>query len=73
MKKQIQVRIFPDGRIEAETKNIKGSTCLKYIKPLEELLQAKTVDSHFTEDYYETVNQTAENREERELDRDEQQ
>ncbi|MGN0193782.1 MAG: DUF2997 domain-containing protein [Pseudoramibacter sp.] len=72
MKKQIQVRIFPDGRIEAETKNIKGNTCLKYIKPLEEMLQAKTVDSHFTDEYYETVNQAAENDQERELTQNEQ-
>ncbi|MBR6979519.1 MAG: DUF2997 domain-containing protein [Prevotella sp.] len=54
MARQIQIRIFPDGRIEAETKNIKGKQCLKYLLPLEQLLDAKIVDSDFTSEYYET-------------------
>ncbi|MCH4072049.1 DUF2997 domain-containing protein [Pseudoramibacter sp.] len=72
MKKQIQVRIFPDGKIKAETQNMKGSACLKYIKPLEEMLQAKTVDSHFTDEYYETESQIEENNQEKETIRNEQ-
>lgn len=53
MGKQLQIRIFPDGRVHAETKNMKGKTCLKYIKTVEEILQARTVDSQFTKEYYE--------------------
>ena len=53
MGKQLQIRIYPDGRVQAETKNMKGKTCLKYIKTVEELLQARTVDSQFTKEYYE--------------------
>lgn len=56
MGKQIRIRIYPDGRIESQTVNIKGKTCLKYIKPLESLLDAKVVDSEFTSEYYETTN-----------------
>lgn len=53
MKKQIQIRIFPDGHVESETHNIKGKSCLKYIAILEKLLEARTVDSEFTSEYYE--------------------
>ena len=56
MGKQIQIRINPDGKIESRTINIKGKSCLKYIKPLESLLDAKVVDSEFTNEYYETSN-----------------
>lgn len=51
--KQIQIRIYPDGTVRAETKNIKGKKCLKYIAPIETLLRARTVDSNFTSEYYE--------------------
>ena len=53
MKKQIEIKIHPDGRIETVTRNIKGKTCLKYVQPLETLLEAKVVDSEFTSEYYE--------------------
>lgn len=54
MAKQITIRIYPDGKIEAQTHNIKGKTCMKYLQPLEEMLEARTVDSEFTQEYYET-------------------
>lgn len=53
MKKQIEIKIHPDGRIETVARNIKGKTCLKYVQPLETLLEAKIVDSEFTSEYYE--------------------
>ncbi len=53
MKKQIEIRIFPDGKIETVTHNMKGKTCLKYLQTLEQLLQARVVDSDFTSEYYE--------------------
>ena len=53
MAKQIQIRIFPDGHIETVTKNIKGKQCLKYLQPLEQLLDAQVTDSEFTSEYYE--------------------
>ena len=52
MKKQIKIRVYPDGTIKSQTVNIKGKTCLKYIKEIENLTNAKTVQSEFTEEYY---------------------
>lgn len=57
MAKQIKIRIFPDGSVQAITENIKGKQCLQYIQPLEKALEARVVDSEFTKDYYETVAQ----------------
>ncbi len=56
MGKQIKIRIYPDGKIESQTVNTKGKSCLKYIQPLESLLEAKIVDSEFTHEYYEVNN-----------------
>lgn len=53
MKKQVQVRIFPDGRIEAEVDGVKGRKCADYIKVLEEIMQAKTDKIEYKADYYE--------------------
>lgn len=53
MKKQIEIRIRPDGTIDTVTRNVKGKACLKYIAVLEQLLEARTVDSEFTSEYYE--------------------
>jgi hypothetical protein len=53
MKKQIEIRIYPNGKIETATHNVKGKACLDYIAPLEKLLEAKVIDSEFTSEYYE--------------------
>lgn len=52
MKKQLQVRIYPDGKIDAKTLGIKGEKCTEYIKTFEQLLKARVVESEFTEEYY---------------------
>lgn len=54
MSKQLQIRIYPNGEIEAKTLGIKGEKCTGYIPTLEALLQARTVESAFTEEYYQT-------------------
>ncbi len=54
MAKQIKIRVYPDGRIESETVGIKGKSCMKYIKDVENLTGAKTVNSQFTKEYYES-------------------
>ncbi len=54
MSKQIQIRVYPDGRIESKTLGVKGKSCIKYIKEVENLTGAKTVKSEFTKEYYET-------------------
>ena len=60
MSKQIQIRIYPDGKIKAETKGIKGKGCTGYIKLIENLLDAKAVDSGYTAEYYEQSSATGE-------------
>ena len=52
MSKRIQLRVYPDGRIEAHTEGVKGKKCTDYIKVLEELLQAETIESTYTPEYY---------------------
>ncbi|MGD8191875.1 DUF2997 domain-containing protein [Brevibacillus ginsengisoli] len=54
MAEKIQIRIFPDGRIQAETKGIKGEKCTDLIPILEKLLNAEAVEAEYTEEFYET-------------------
>lgn len=54
--KQIKLRIYTDGKIDAETNGIKGKACLNYISILEQLTGAVTVDSAFTPEYKERDN-----------------
>lgn len=53
MKKQIKIRVYPNGKIESETVGIKGKACLGYIKDIEQLTGGTVLDSQFTEEYYE--------------------
>lgn len=52
--KKVVIKITEDGKIFAETIGIKGKQCLDYIHVLEELLDAETIDSEFTTEYFET-------------------
>ena len=54
MSKKIQIRIFPDGTIQADVQGIKGERCTDYIKILEDILEAKTVDSDYTPEFYQS-------------------
>ena len=54
--KKIKLRIYTDGKIDAETQGIKGKACLDYIAILEQLTGATTLDSDFTAEYKETDN-----------------
>jgi hypothetical protein len=56
---QIIVTIAPDGAIVAETRGIKGPSCLEYINLLEDLLDAETASSAFTPEYAEIEQNTA--------------
>ncbi|WP_349409946.1 DUF2997 domain-containing protein [Pseudalkalibacillus sp. SCS-8] len=61
-KKKIKIRIGEDGQIFAETIGLKGKECLTYIEQLEKLLDAETIDSNYTAEYYETeINSTQQN------------
>ena len=54
MKKQLQIRIHPDGKIDATTLGIKGEKCTDYLSVFEQLLKARTIESTYTDEYYQT-------------------
>ena len=50
--KQLVVTIRRDGSVHAETLGMQGPECIDYIEALENLLEAQTTESSFTEDYH---------------------
>ena len=50
--KQIKVRIFPDGKVQAEVTGVPGKKCTDYISVLEDLLDAEVIESEYTSEYY---------------------
>ena len=50
--KQIIIKISPKGMIQAETVNMQGHECQKYIKSIEELTNAVSVDSSYKPEFY---------------------
>lgn len=53
VQENIQVTFGLDGSIKAETIGMKGKKCLTSIAALEDLLEAETVDSEYTKEFYE--------------------
>lgn len=51
-RRQIQVRLHPDGSITGETIGMKGASCLSAIALMEALVDATVTDSAFTKDFY---------------------
>lgn len=51
--KNLQIRIYPNGEIEAEAHGVKGKNCLKYLAEVERMANAVTKDSDFTSEYFE--------------------
>jgi hypothetical protein len=49
--KQLIVQVRPDGTVSAETLGMHGEECLDYIAVLENMLDAQTTESSFTEAY----------------------
>ncbi|WP_252214223.1 DUF2997 domain-containing protein [Clostridium sp. VAP41] len=54
MGKKIQLRIYPDGTIQANVEGVKGKKCTNYIKIIEDILVAEVIDSEYTPEYYES-------------------
>jgi len=52
MAKHVKVRLYPDGRIEAKTSQITDKSCMRMMKPIENMLNATVVESAFTPEYY---------------------
>lgn len=52
---RITVVVGADGQITAETHNAVGADCLPHVQVLEDLLDATTVDSDYTADWWKSV------------------
>ena len=50
----MQIRIYPDGKVQGDIDGIKGKQCTDYIGIIEELTEGRTWQSNFTEEFYET-------------------
>jgi len=50
--KQIKLRIFPDGQVQADVVGFQGKKCADYISILEEMLDAEAIDSERTAEYF---------------------
>ena len=50
----MQIRIYPDGKVQGDINGIKGKRWTDYISIIEELTESRTWQSSFTEEFYET-------------------
>ena len=55
-KKQLKIKLLPNGQIQMETVGIKGKKCLDYIPFLEEIADVKVTKTEYTAEYYEDEN-----------------
>lgn len=52
-KKQLKIKLLPNGKIEMETKGVKGKKCLDYVKLLRLIADVKVEHQELTSEYYE--------------------
>ncbi len=52
-KKQLKIKLLPNGEIQMETIGVKGKKCLDYVELLKILADAKVVKQELTNEYYE--------------------
>lgn len=60
-KKQLKIKLLPNGQIQMETVGIKGKKCLDYIDMMKMLADMKIEKQEFTNEYYEQEEQITEN------------
>ena len=53
--KKIVIQINKDGSINAKTFGMKGKSCMDYLNFLTTIVEADVLDSDFTQEYYETT------------------
>lgn len=56
-KKQLKIKLLPNGKIEMQTIGIKGKKCLDYIEMMKFLADMKIEKQEYTKEYYETEEQ----------------
>ena len=66
-KKQLKIKLLPNGEIQMETIGIKGKKCLDYVKLLEKVADVKITKQELTSEYYEQEEVAYNNIEESEL------
>jgi hypothetical protein len=66
MSRQINLRISPDGKVEAEVLGFRGKKCTNYIAILEQLLDAEAIDSDYRPEYWLNETETTPLRQEEE-------
>ena len=54
MSKKMKIKLLPNGEIQMETIGVKGKKCLDYVEVLKKLVDVKILDTHLTQEYYET-------------------
>ena len=52
-KKQLQIKILPNGEVQMQTQGIKGKKCLDYIEMMKLLGDLKVEKQELTPEYYE--------------------
>ncbi len=52
--RKLKIKLLPNGEIQMETLGIKGKKCLDYIDVFKNLVDAKIVDTQYTNEYYES-------------------
>ena len=57
-KKQLQIKILPNGEIQMQTLGVKGKKCLNYIELFKLLAEIKIEKQELTSEYYEEENET---------------
>lgn len=57
-KKQLKIKLLPNGEIQMQTVGIKGKKCLDYIEVLKILADVKIEKQEFTNEYYEQEENT---------------
>ncbi len=51
-KKQLKIKLLPNGEIQMETIGIKGKKCLDYVNLFKEIADVKIIKQEYTEEYY---------------------
>lgn len=52
-KKQLKIKLLPNGEIQMQTIGIKGKKCMDYLKTMKALADIKIEKQEFTNEYYE--------------------
>ena len=64
-KKQLKIKLLPNGEIQMQTIGVKGKKCLDYVEMMKLLADAKVEKQELTSEYYEQddveINQNIQN------------